>query len=97
MDRIIKSKTNDGFPAKQYCILKEDKSINYEMALIIKRLVLSDSFDSYLMTGHVMLKRFKKTALFGKTFSIKVSTLYEIMGWIKNETSSKPVKINDLK
>ena len=82
---IIKSKTNDGFLAKQYCILNDNKKDGYETALIIKRLILCDNyleFNDYLMTGHVMLKRVRNTALFMKTFSIKLKTFNQINEWI---------------
>lgn len=78
---IIRGKTNEGNPAKQYCVLAEDKSKDFEKAVIIKRLVLTEDLYSYIATQHYLLRRFKGKYLMGKSFSFKISTLSTILEW----------------
>ena len=76
---IIRGKTNDGNLAKQYCFVTENKSKGYEKSIIIHKLILTDNFEDYLMTGHTHLKTFKGKGLFAKHFSIKVSSLKKML------------------
>lgn len=92
---IIRGLTNEKSLAKQYCYLAENKSKGFETAVIIRRLVLTDNVCEFIETGHVMLRRFKGKALMGKTFSLKLSTLNEIMEWAKGEVKTKDVRFKD--
>ena len=76
---IMRGKTNDGNTVKQYCFIAENKSKGYEKALIIHRLILTDNYKDYFMTGHIHLKSFKGKGLFCKNFSIKVSSLQTML------------------
>lgn len=78
---IVRSKTNDNHLGKQYCILAKNPQKGFEPAIIIRRLVLVDNVHDYLLTGHVLLKRFKDKTLMGKTFSIKLSTINQMVNW----------------
>ena len=72
-------------PCKDYWYLREDTIKGYELTIIIRRLQLIDNSDllDYLKTLHAPMKVFKKKILVQKTFSIKVSTLEEMLNWIE--------------
>jgi hypothetical protein len=79
---IIRGKTNDGDKAKQYCFLTEDKEKGFEPAVIIRRLILTDQKDDYLKLGHYLIREWKGKYVFGKSYSIKVSTMKTILKWV---------------
>ena len=83
---IMRGKTNDGNIVKQYCFVTEDKSKGYEKSLIIHRLILTDNYKDYLMTGHIHLKTFKGKGLFAKSFSVKVSSLKKMLKFALSKT-----------
>lgn len=75
----MRGKSNDGNLVKQYCFVAENKSKGYEKSLIIHRLILTDNYKDYLLTGHSHLKTYKGKGLFAKSFSIKISSLKEML------------------
>ena len=82
---IRKGKANNGMPCKDYWYLTDDKIRGYELTIIICRLQLihiSDKED-YLSAFYAPVKRYKNKLLVQKTFSIKVSTLKEMLNWIE--------------
>ena len=82
MERIIlRGKTNDGDPVKQYCFLAENKEKGYVKSVIIHRLILTDDIGNYPLTGHILLRQYKEKYLFGKTFGFKLETLNQIVNW----------------
>jgi hypothetical protein len=83
---IRKGKANNGMSCKDYWFLTDNKIRGYELAIIICRLQLiplSDKED-YLKTLYAPVKRYKDKLLVQKTFSIKVSTLKEMLNWIES-------------
>ena len=81
---IRKGKANNGMPSKDYWYLTDNEEKGYELSVIIKRYQLigwDNSYD-YLKTGYLIARVFKRKALVTKTFSIKVSTVKEILAWV---------------
>ena len=76
---IKKSKTNQGELAKQY--FKVVSGIGYDTALVIKKLVLSSDYGLYCPDFKI-LKTWKDKYLFEKWFSIKLSTLRDVVIWL---------------
>jgi hypothetical protein len=82
---IVRGTTNEKSLAKQYCWLAENKSKDFEQALIIKRLVLTENLYDFIKTQHILLRKYKGKCLMGKSFSIKLSTMSKIMDWAKKQ------------
>ena len=78
----INTKTNWGEFAKQrFCIVwKEDM----DKALVVEKLVLTHRIKSYTSSGYQNLKEFKGKALCRQQFSIKLTTLNEVIKWMKS-------------
>ena len=82
MERIIlRGKTNDGDDVKQYCFVTENKDKGYVKSVIIHRLILTGQKEDYLKTGHIPMRQYKGKYLFGKSFSMKLETLNQIVNW----------------
>ncbi len=73
---FIRSFTNDKERAKQYFTVA--KSDNCAVALIIRKLVLSENLKLYGGNSRI-LKQFKNYYLFEQRFSIKIETLKTVM------------------
>ena len=82
MERLIlRGKTNDGDTVKQYCFTTENKDKGYVKSVIIHRLILTEQKDDYLKTGHILIRKYKGKYVFGKSFSMKLETLNQIVDW----------------
>jgi len=78
---IKRSKTNDNEFCKQYFILAGKEGM--ETALIIRKNVLTkQNFDMYEKYGYELLKQYKEYRLYKQVFSIKLSTLSEVVRWV---------------
>lgn len=78
---IKRSKTNDNELCKQYFIIAgiEGK----ETALIIRKNVLiKENFQIYEKYGFELIKRYKQYRLYKQVFSIKLTTLSEVVRWV---------------
>ena len=76
--KIIKGFSNDGQPSKQYfCLVYSD---TMELSLICHRFTLTDLPD-YAKRMRP-LRTFKGKTLYFHWYSIKISTLYEVIDWI---------------
>ncbi len=73
----INTKTNEGDFAKQYFIIVGKKE--YDTALIIRKLVLTNHRKKYEEENYKPLKTWKNQTLFEKRFSIKLTTLNEVL------------------
>jgi len=81
---VIKSKTNDGEFAKQYNTVLAKSG--YSPALIIRKLVYTKNFDSYVRSGFKLLKKFNSSGLVEQYFSIKLSTLKIVIDALKPQS-----------
>lgn len=72
---FIRSKTSNGEFAKQYFIVT--KSNIHEPALLIRKLILSEDFELY--KDATLLKTFKGNGLYEMRFSLKISTLKQVI------------------
>lgn len=82
MERIIlRGKTNDRDTAKQYCYLSENKSKGYAKSVIIRKLILTEQKELYILARYILLRKYKGKYLFENSFSIKLSTLNKIVDW----------------
>lgn len=78
---IKRSKTNDNELCKQYFIIAGSEG--KETALIITKNVLTkENFEMYEKYGFEILKQYKGYRLYNQVFSIKLSTLSEVVGWV---------------
>lgn len=84
---FIKSKTNSGEIAKQYCTVAKNDTC--DTSLILRKLVYTDNIEMYKRGGFKLLRKFKGYGLFEKYFSIKLSTLKVILETI-NIQNTKP-------
>lgn len=79
---VIKTRNNQGDLAKQICTLSHMDAKGIEWALTIKRYTLSSNIRFYNDVPYV--KEYKGKRLYVHTFSIKLSSLQQIMDWIQS-------------
>jgi len=87
--KVIRSKTLLGESAKQTFYLY--KSDGYEATLVIHKLVLSDDEDMW--KDFEPLKTFKGKTLFFQHYSIRLSTLSQVIDWMNIILNPIPSKI----
>lgn len=77
---ILKKPTNEGSPCKIYvCLAGHDKN---DLSLLFRRYTLTENtelFDKF----QTKVKTFKGKTLYYSTFQIKLSTLGEVINWMK--------------
>lgn len=78
---IKRSKTNYNELCKQYFIIAGSEG--KETALIIRKNVLvKENFEMYEKYGFELLKQYKDYRLYKQVFSIKLTTLSEVVRWV---------------
>jgi len=78
----IRSKTNEGEYCKQtFRVLKENNN-HLDVALSVRKLVLTDRFYLYEKYGFENLKQYKNQRLYKQIYSIKLKTLNDVLGWL---------------
>jgi hypothetical protein len=78
---LKRGKTNNGDLCKQRIILYG--SCNEDVSLLIYKYVLCTDFELY-KKDFIHLKSIKEKHLYRQTFSIRVSTLKDIVTWLNN-------------